>query len=67
MQSHIREPRLRNIHVHRLEATPLSFSHREHSRTFRIAGLTEWNKPTFNLREITYTTFKAKLITYLFQ
>ena len=36
IQTHIQERNLRNVHVHRLDATPLSFSHREHSRDFLI-------------------------------
>ena len=44
-----------------------AFSHRDHSRAFRITGPNEWNKLTFYLRLIINTlSFKAKLKTYLF-
>ena len=67
IQPHIQERSLRNIHLHRLEAALFSFSHRDHSRDFRIAGPNEWNKLPFYLRLIINTlSFKAKLQTYLF-
>ena len=67
IQPHIQERYSRNVHLHRLEASPLSCSHREHSRDFRIAGTHEWNKLPLDLREIiTRLSFKTKLKTYLF-
>ena len=67
IQPHIQERSLRKVHLHRLEAAPLSFSHHDHSRAFRIAGPNEWNKLPFYLRLIINTlSFKAKLKTYLF-
>ena len=63
IQPHIQERSLRNVHLHR----PLSFSHRDHSIVFRIAGPNKWNKLPFYLRLIINTiSFKAKLKTYLF-
>ena len=67
IQPHIQERSLRSVHLHRLEAAPLSFSQRDHSRAFRIVGPNEWNKLPFYFRLIINTlSFKAKLKTYLF-
>ena len=65
IQLHIQERSSRKVYLHRLEATSLSFSHREYSIAFRIAGPNEWNKLPFDLREI-ITTLIYSVTTELY-